>query len=49
MGLWPIVYDNTGPRELLKRFNYGWSAPNVWKELANLLVKADEKDHGKIR
>ena len=42
MGLWPIVYDNTGPRELLKRFNYGWSAPTGnRKELANLLVKAD--------
>ncbi len=44
MGLWPIVYDNTGPKELLKRFNYGWSAPTGNREeLANLLVKADKE------
>jgi len=23
MGLWPVCYDNSGPREYIRRFNYG--------------------------
>jgi glycosyltransferase involved in cell wall biosynthesis len=41
MGLWPVCYDNSGPREFIKRFEYGSLARTGSIEELTLVLKED--------